>query len=131
MRIHEWSHALLHVGLAERERLRITRDESLWPGCLREATAWFRALDVELHEHLAQLLTHHGLTSLQADAKLPRAHAALARIASTFERLTRRAPAEYQINKYIGVPKHRLVRSIGLLKSRTLIGAAAWEAVVT
>lgn len=131
VRLHEWAHALLHVGLTEGERLRITQDESLWPEYLARATAWFRALDAPLHERLAQLLTYHGLCSLQAEAELPEAEAALERIARVFDRLTRRAPSEYQIDNYTGVSRGRIVSSIRPLKSGTLIGAPAWETVVT
>jgi hypothetical protein len=77
VRLHEWAHALLHVGLQETDRLSVTRNESLWPAHFARATIWFRALDANLREPLPQLLTHHALRSLQAQATLPEARTAL------------------------------------------------------
>jgi hypothetical protein len=131
VRIHEWAHALLHVGFPEAERLQLTKQESLWPKHLAAATGWFRTLDAPLHERLAQLLTHHGVCSLRAAATFPQAQGALERIARTFGDLTRRAPSDYHIDKYTTVPKGRILSSVRLLKSGGLVGASAWETVVT
>ncbi len=130
VQLHEWAHALVHVGLSEDERLRLLGDESLWPNCLNDATTLFEELDPELHERLAQILTFHGLESMQAAATLPEALTALERIAETFNKLTRRSPRKYQIDDYVKVPKDRIVQSIRLLKSRSLIGFPAWDTVV-
>lgn len=130
VRLHEWAHALLHIGLLEADRLRVTLDDSLWPACLIEATAVFEGLDSDLHERLAQLLTFHGLRSMQATATATEAKTAIERIAETFKKLTQRAPREYQIDHYTQVPKRRIVQSIKLLKSRSLIGFSAWDTVV-
>jgi predicted transcriptional regulator len=130
VRIHEWNHALVHVGLLEADRLRVTREDSLWESCLVDATSRFQEIEGELHERLAQLLTFHGLQTMQEAATAPDAKAVLERIANTFMKLTRRASAEYQIDNYTGVPKHRIVKSIRLLKNRSLVGLSAWDTVV-
>jgi hypothetical protein len=130
VQLHEWAHALVHVGLTEADRLRVTRDDSLWPSCLKEATALFEGLDPYLHERLAQLLTFHGLRSMHTAATAQEAKAALERIAETFTKLTQRAPNEYQIDDYVQVSKRRIVQSIRLLKNRSLIGFSAWDTVV-
>jgi len=131
VRLHEWAHALLHVGLSPDDRSRVTKDESLWPATLATATAQFESLETGLHERLAQLLVHHGLRAMRADAKAPEAQAALDRRAAAFEQLTLRAPGDYQIHRYIQVSQERIVTSIRLLKSRGIVGLMAWDTVVT
>lgn len=131
VRIHECAHALLHVGLTKDDRLRVTENGSVWRESLKQATNWFKSLDPELHERLAQLLTYHGLRSVETDAQLTRAKATLARIVSAFEDLASRSPSEYRIDQYKNLPKERLISSINLLKNSTLIGAPAWHTVIT
>jgi hypothetical protein len=46
-------------------------------------------------------------------------------------RLMRRAPSEYRIEKFENVDKKRILASIRLLKSGGLVGADAWETVLT
>jgi len=131
VRLHEWGHALLHLGLTRDERDRIIQDEALWPNHLATATEWALDLDPSLHERLVQLLVHHGLTWLRNKASLAPSRTAIERITTTFDQLTRRAPSEYHINKFVDVPSPRLLASIELLKARALIGSSAWETVVT
>lgn len=131
VRLHEWAHAVLHTGLTDDERLRVTADESLWPECLSRSTAWFVGLDTLVHERLAQLLTYHGLRSLRAEATHPEAQATLDRIARNFDSLTRRTPVRYRIDHLLGAPKGRIRAGIRLLKDNTLVGASAWETVMT
>jgi len=131
VRLHEWAHALLHIGLPEAERISVTRDESLWPSCLARSNDWFKGQDPHLHEALAQLLTHHGLGWLRSQTTLPEAQATVERISHVFERLTAAAPGEYHIDQYSGSPTNRVVESIHLLKVATLIGFDAWKTVMT
>ncbi len=130
VRLHEWSRALLHVGLPEADRIQVTADDSSWPLYLAQATSVFEGIDSELHERLAQLLTFHGLQITRTAATNLKAKAALGRITDTFTKLTQRSPREYQIDEYVEAPKDRIVKSIELLKSRSLIGLYAWETVV-
>lgn len=130
VRLHEWAHALLHIGMEEGDRLSVTKDDSLWPEYLKRAANGFRGFDTTLQERIPQLLTHHGLHSLR-DAAQPKARSVLDRIIRTFEKLARRSAPEYQIDDYVSVPKERLAKSIGLLKNGTLIGVEAWETVIT
>jgi hypothetical protein len=131
VRLHEWAHALLHVGLLEEDRLRVTRDETLWPGTLAAATAAFHSLEPGLHERLAQLIVHHAMRSLRLAATLPQAQTALDRTAEAFEQLMQHAPSDYRIQKYAHVDREKIVTSIGLLKSRGLVGLATWDTVIT
>jgi len=131
VRLHEWAHALLHVGLPQEARVHVTQDESSWPAALAAATAQFQGLESGLHERLAQLLVHHGLRAMRAAAKAPEAQAALGRRAVAFEQLTKRAPADYHIHRYVPMSSERFVKSIGLLKSGGIVGLTAWDTVVT
>jgi hypothetical protein len=131
VRLHEWAHALVHVGLPEAERLRVTRDEALWPETLASVTATFQRQERGLHERLAQLIVYHALQSLRSAAVIPEAQSALDRAAAAFEKLTQHAPVDYQIAKYTSVPRSRVVTSVGLLKDGGLVGLKAWDSVIT
>ena len=131
VRLHEWAHALIHVGLSEQDRLRVTQDESLWPDMLATATASFHRFDRGLHERLAQLLVHHGLRSMRAAATAPEAVAILDRRTRAFERLTQHSPTDYRIDRYLSLGRERIVESIYLLKSGGIVSLAAWDTVVT
>ena len=128
--IHEWAHGLLHVGFSVGEQMTLTTEPSSWNARLADATSWFRELDSVLHERLAQLLTYHGLSDQKPSARSPKAIAALNSIATSFDQLMRRQGPEYQIKDYEGVPRSRIVDSIGLLKGRTLVGVKAWDTVI-
>ena len=130
VRLHEWAHALIHVGLPETERLRVEKDETSWPTALASATDAFRRLESGLHERLAQLIVHHGLESLRSAAS-PEAQVALDRITAAFEKLMRHAPIDYRIEKYASVPLKKVVSSIALLKNGGLTGLTAWDTVIT
>ena len=131
IRLHEWAHALLHLGLPEENRLRVTEDDKLWPETLAKATAAFHALESGLHERLAQLIVHHAVQSLRSEAKHLEAQKLLDRLAQTFQQLTQHAPNDYRIDKYTAVPRSKFVKSIELLKSGGLVGLTAWETVIT
>lgn len=132
VRVHEWAHALIHLGISETERGEIVKDDSKWPQYHASADEAFAQIEPTLHECIAQLLTFHAIRSLQQTAQTPEGRAALERIEGVFDRLSHRQPAEYHIEKYVALPKHRIVRSIRMLKNAWLKGSAdAWEEVVT
>jgi hypothetical protein len=130
VQLHEWAHALLHMGLEEGGRISVAQDDSQWAEHVARMNTWFNALDTNLHESLAQLLTQQGLCWLKDKATIPDAQAAIDRIAGVFKQLMRRAPSAYQIDKYGNIPKSRIIGSICLLKSGGLVGPDAWETVV-
>jgi hypothetical protein len=132
VRIHEWAHALVHLGMAEGERIELLKDDSKWACYRASADGVFAQIETTLHERLAQLITFHGIRSLQQAAKSSDGRAALARIEDVFDLLCKRQPAAYQIKKYQNLPKHRIIRSIRMLKKEWLKGSAeAWEEVIT
>jgi hypothetical protein len=131
VRLHEWSHALLHVGLEETVRSAVVRNDDQWAEWVAGRNTWFDGLPYHLHETLAQLLTLHGLRWLEHEATLPEAKARINRIMQVFGRLMQRAPSAYQVDKYSDIPKRRILESIRLLKSGGLVGTHAWETSVT
>jgi hypothetical protein len=132
VRLHEWAHALFHVGLRDAERLEVARDESAWGGVVERESALWEATDHALRETIAQLITRNALTSLHASATESAARTALERITQAFETLTHRSPREYQIDDYSAVPWHRIVQAFAFLKERHLSGSMyVWKTVVT
>ena len=130
VRLHEWAHALLHLGLEKADRMSVPGDESRWAERLARLNIWFNALDANLHESLAQLLTREGLRWLREKATIPEAQAKIDQIEAVFKQLMRRAPSAYRIDKYDSAPKNRVIGSVRLLKSGGLTGADAWDTVV-
>lgn len=131
VKIHEWAHALLHLGAEESDHIAILRTESEWAKRIAGMNTWFSELDPSLHETLAQLLTREGIRWLRARATIPEAKAVIDRIDAVFRRLMQRAPTAYQIDKYANVSRDRIISSVRLLKSGGLVGADAWETVVS
>ena len=129
--LHEWAHALLHMGFEKSEPTSVTLSDSLWAEHLRRSDSWFNALAPRLHEALAQLLVREGLRWLKAQATFEDSKAAIDRMQDVFMRLMRRAPSAYHIYKFENVDKKRIVNSIRLLKSGGLVGTDAWETVLT
>ena len=131
VRLHEWAHALFHLGLPENERFRVTRDEASWREILVSATANFHSLESGLHERLAQLIVYHAVQSLRSESIIPEAQNALDRIARAFEKLMQHSPSDYRIGKYTSVPRKKVVTSVGLLRAGGLVGLPAWDTVIT
>ena len=85
VRLHEWAHALLHIGFSKNDCLSITSNPSSWPEYLARATAEFRNFDIGLGERLPQLITHrkHSFSS-GTTADSPKARAIFSRMADSF-----------------------------------------------
>ncbi len=130
VRLHEWAHALLHLGLEGSYHAEILRDESRWTEQVARMNAWFNSLSPKFHEILAQLLTREGLRWLKDEATIPDAQLEIDRIADVFVRLMRRQQPEYHIHAYDDVQRNRIINSIRLLKGGGLVGFDAWETTV-
>ncbi len=128
--LHEWAHALVHVGLPEKAHIEVTCDESSWPRYLKELTLSFEGIDREIHEALAQLIASYVIQDRKRNASHPKSQEALERIGQAFQKLMRRAPRIYDITDYTDVPKEKILKSIQFLKHRSLIGFETWETVV-
>jgi hypothetical protein len=69
VRLHEWAHALLHLGLERDECLTAMLSDSEWAERSRRRDSWFNALDLKVNEALAQLLVRDGLRWLELNAR--------------------------------------------------------------
>jgi len=90
VRLHEWSHALVHIGFSKSKRLAILKDDNLWSKELAEATKIYTSIEDRLHEHIAQLLTYHSLTLIRQDAKYEESREILNNIIKIFLELNNR-----------------------------------------
>jgi hypothetical protein len=131
VRLHEYAHALLHLGVDKAARRSLMPGDSLSAEHVDRMDSWFKALDPNLHEALAQLLVREGLRWLKDKATIPDAQASIDRLQEVFRRLMQRAPSAYQIDKFDSIEKGRIFGGIRLLKNGGLVGADAWETVVT
>lgn len=132
VRLHEWAHALIHLGVSKSEGLNVGRDELGWLSHLDAATTAFNSIERGVHERIAQLLTLYGIRTLQLGAKMSESRAALERIEDVFHLVSRRQPVEYRVEKFEALPKSRIVQSIALLRKGWLSGSVkAWTTVVT
>ena len=130
VRLHEYAHALLHLGIEQGDHLSVLGKKSEWNERLSRMNAWFNGLDPRLHETLAQLVTREGLRWLKYEATIPEALDAIDRITDLFTELSERQLREYQIDEYEELSTTRLISSIRLLKSGGLVGFDAWKTVV-
>lgn len=131
VRLHEWVHALVHIGLSESDRLQVLKDDGYWPECLKRATQIYLAFEDRLHEHLAQLLVYHSLNLLWKDAQHQESKEVIKRIIDTFQVLNKHQPPEYVVDDYLQVPCERVVESLKLLKIGWLKGIfEAWDTVI-
>jgi len=131
VRLHEWSHALIHIGLGENDRLKALDEDSYWEECLKQSNQIYVSIEAKLHEHLAQLLTYHSLNLLREDAKHKEAKEVINRIIETFLELNTRQPSEYVVDDYLGVPQDRVIQSVGMLKKVWLKGVFdAWNIIM-
>jgi hypothetical protein len=132
VRIHEWAHSIFHLGVTEKDRLKILKDDSYWSAVLNTSTQLFKEIENSLHELLAQILTFHCIQDLKQNAKTAQGKQTLEKVEETFHRLSSHQPPEYRIDDLLDVPRDRILKSIGLLKNRSLAGKAeTWKTVVT
>jgi hypothetical protein len=131
VKLHEWSHALVHIGLREDDRLRALKEDSYWEGRLKQSTQVYESIETKLHEHIAQLLAYYSLNLLHDDAKHDEAKEVISRIIETFRELNKHQPREYVVDDYLEMPQGRVIESVSLLKKEWLKGVFdAWSTVM-
>jgi hypothetical protein len=131
VRLHEWSHGLVHVGLSKDDMAKVSRDNNYLNEQFRIMNHVFRSIDDRLHEHLAQLLTYQSLNTLHKEARNEESREVIRRISDTFKDLRRRQPPEYQVEDYLGVTQAQLIKSITMLRNQWLKGVfEAWDMIM-
>lgn len=134
VRVHEWAHAIFHLGITENDRLKIQKDDSYWAVILNANTKLFEGIENDLHECLAQLLTFYCIQSLKRNSKTDQGKQVLYQVEKTFHHLSARQPPQYRIDDLLklNVSKDRILKSIGLLRNKYLVGKVEpWKTVVT
>jgi len=132
VRIHEWSHAILHLGVSDQDRSYLLRDESLWATQLQKADNLFQGTEDTLQEYLAQMLTLYSIQSLKERASSEQSQAVADQIHDIFHVLAKRQPSQYQTKEFAAIPKRRILESIRLLKNGWLVGKTEpWKLIIT
>jgi hypothetical protein len=131
VRIHEYAHALLHLGLTRQQHHDLlSRPEAVLPG--QQALSVFRSIDDGVHDILAQLLTFRALRRAFKEATIEQARSAVQSTLGTFGILAKRQPVEYDIEPYMEVPEERVRKAFALLKKGSLPGRSdLWSTVLT
>lgn len=131
VRLHEWSHALIHVGLPQDDKLKVFEENGYWEVCLKRSTKIYKSIEAKLHEHLAQLLTYLSLKLLYDKAKYDESKTVINHRIEVFRELNKRQPREYMVDDYLEVPHNRILESVSLLKKGWLKGVfEAWATVM-
>jgi hypothetical protein len=132
VRLHEFAHALFHIGLTEKERLEGLRNPTVPIPNLDEKTGVFLSVETPVHENLVQLATFHALRRMAETANHVEARQILQETLDTFWALNQIQPPEYRIETYKDVPVRRVVKGFGLLKNARIKGDwNTWNTVLT
>ncbi len=84
-----------------------------------------------MHEHLAQLVTYHVLKRVSESFAPEIVVNAAHRMLDVFNKLMRRQPASYRVDRYLGTPLTRLNGTIRLIKEESLAGTfTAWKNIM-
>ncbi|MFW6196773.1 MAG: hypothetical protein ACOC5D_05495 [Thermoplasmatota archaeon] len=134
VKIHEWSHALIHLGLNLDERNKMNRDDNYREERLKNLTSVYKSFGTKLDEHLAQLLTHYSLQQLENDSTSKDGRKMIGAYKETFKKLNKHQPSKYRIGDFLeaeGVTQDRVIESIRLLRKGWLKGIFdAWSIVI-
>lgn len=121
VRLHEWAHAILHLGMNSKERQELSVNKGReFP--TKEALEAFQSIEDSVHELLAQILVFYALQDAIASASVPEARSALERILTVFHKIESHQPPEYNIGSFLNVPRARVLKAIDLLKMQILPG---------
>ena len=124
VRLHEFTHAMLHMGLTRSESQLVAEGkfenlDAFFDGSRKN----FESIDIYVHEVVAQLLTRMALAQLGQDAQSKEAVQILERINITFSDLMHRQPLEYNIHDdYKDVSDSRVTKAFDLLHRVQLPG---------
>lgn len=129
--LHEWAHALVHIGLEKEEASRAFLEEKFWGENFEEWTVRYDSIERTLHERIAQLLTFHSLKMLAETARYDESRAVFNRMMDCFWVLNARQSRDYRIDDYKEIPKGRTIESLRLLKRGWLKGIfEAWDIII-
>jgi hypothetical protein len=140
VRIHEWGHAVFHVGVDEEKsnelaKASLANDGSARKRTLDELTTNYDSVDPYVHEQFAQAVTWLSLETLRGDATVEEAKKASASIIEVFQRLTKRQPTQYRLDQLQRLKsdqlRTRLRAMIGLIRNKDVRGnQTVWDKIM-
>jgi hypothetical protein len=94
--IHEYAHAIVHLGVAASRIASLSRDlmvdqETNWTEFITTRDAWFKRTTTEVHEFLAQSITYGILTTIEPTSRSQT-------LIKVFEELEKHQPIHYRIS---------------------------------
>jgi hypothetical protein len=99
---------------------------------MNDADRYYRSIDSDLHEQIAQLLTYHALQRLAEKWSNTENEQMADYYIDLFERLSQRQPRQYQIDAVKDQPKERLIEGLKLIKENWLAGKVEpWQTVMS
>jgi hypothetical protein len=140
VRIHEYAHAVFHLGVDHSTSVALAKafldnDPSLERTTASGLTAVYSSVDTYVHEQIAQLITRLVLEELGAKASVEAAKITCAKLRETFEKLMRRQPPQYRIDNLQHLEpkqlKKRLRALIVLIRNADVRGTRqVWDTVM-
>ncbi|MEJ2373841.1 MAG: hypothetical protein P8Y71_00005 [Pseudolabrys sp.] len=103
VRIHEYAHAVFHIGVDRTTSARLAEayvkgNPALERDTASALTAAYSSVDTFVHEQIAQLVTILALKGLELKASGCAAKTACTALSQTFEKLMRRQPPQYRLD---------------------------------
>lgn len=131
VRLHEWAHALIHLGSEDDVASKARTDNDYMQDCIKQADRIYDSIEKRLHEQLAQLLTYHSLKMLSKNAKGDRGKEINSERIRVFKELNKRQPMEYIVDKYLDMSHERFIESIRFIKKDWLKGTfEPWDRIM-
>jgi hypothetical protein len=140
VRLHEWGHAVFHLGVdsdvnAELARAMVADDDNLMVATAEALLRTYTSVEAYVHEQIAQVITRLALERLRASATFEESKIAIETLLACFETLTTRQPAQYQIRqlRHLGEEQlqRRLQNVIGLIREDSVRGnQKTWDTIM-
>ncbi len=115
VRIHEWAHALVHVGQPRDLPLGVFREnDDARRSAEEEARSLWRRIPPELHETIAQLMSYH--VTMHVRQKTFDGSPQTGALTRAFEKLCRLQPGAYSVDAIKKIPVERVSAVFDMLK---------------
>jgi len=117
VRLHEWSHAVFHLGLDSEMRTELSKashkgEEVLIRSIANELTETYRSTDDYVHEQIAQAMTKLALVELSKKVTYDESKTICSELSKTFEQLMDRQPRQYRLSKLKHLESQQLRRRV-------------------
>lgn len=140
VRIHEYGHAVFHLGVDRPTYDALNRafleDSPHWQlDTASVLTAVYASVDPYVHEQIAQLITWLALEQLHSQVSTDRAKTACAKLRDAFDKLMTRQPPAYRLDALnhldAGERRKRLRAIVALIRAGDLHGTPhAWDTLI-